>query len=156
MKKPAPKDNPFRPEKISLENMQLTRFEVSASNDFVLDDVNGYKVQHGIELAFNIEDKRARVDFKLQVTSTSNLADSGVANGNFEIVFIYKVGNLDELAAQESTGKLIINAALSSSLASISFSTSRGILLTRCYGTALQNFVLPIVNPGTLLQKSDM
>jgi hypothetical protein len=157
MKKRTPKPehipSPFQPELIALVNVQLTKFEISASDDFELDAVSGYNVEHSVELGFNVEDKLARVDFTLKVNSTSPDKGAGKASGNFLFVFIYQVENLAELTSIGEGNKLVINGALSSSITSISFSTSRGILLTKCSGTALQNFILPIINPSVLLNK---
>ncbi|GAO27720.1 hypothetical protein JCM15548_14569 [Geofilum rubicundum JCM 15548] len=44
---------------------------------------------------------------------------------------------------------------LGNALSSVTYSTSRGILLTKMQGTALQNFVLPIINPNKLLHSND-
>ena len=59
--------------------------------------------------------------------------------------------NLEELASSKKNKRLHLNPALTNAISSVTYSTSRGILLTRLQGTALQNFVLPIINPNNLL-----
>jgi hypothetical protein len=66
------------------------------------------------------------------------------------LIFIYRIENLEELATPEKNKQLHLNPALTSALSSVTYSTSRGILLTRLQGTALQHFVLPIINPNNL------
>jgi hypothetical protein len=67
------------------------------------------------------------------------------------LIFIYRIENLEELASPEKNKRLHLNPALTNALSSVTYSTSRGILLTRLQGTALQHFVLPIINPNNLL-----
>jgi hypothetical protein len=46
-----------------------------------------------------------------------------------------------------------LHPSLGNALASITYSTSRGILMTRFQGTALSDFILPVINPNNLLEK---
>jgi hypothetical protein len=69
------------------------------------------------------------------------------------LVYIYHVENLEELVKPAKNHLIDLNPALGNALSSITYSTSRGILLARVQGTALQNFVLPIINPNKLLNK---
>jgi hypothetical protein len=69
------------------------------------------------------------------------------------LVFIYHVENLNDLAKPDDKNLIELHPGLAKALSSVTYSTSRGILLTRLQGTALQNFVLPIINPNTLLHK---
>ena len=75
----------------------------------------------------------------------------GWDHNNFHLVFVYRVENLEELAKPDKNNLLDLYPALGNALSSITYSTSRGILLSRLQGTALQNFVLPIINPNKLL-----
>jgi hypothetical protein len=43
---------------------------------------------------------------------------------------------------------------LGNALSAITYSTARGILLTRLQGTAFQDFILPIINPNNLLNNN--
>jgi hypothetical protein len=73
----------------------------------------------------------------------------------FTLIFIYRVENLEELAIEDKNKKLNLNPGLANALSSVTYSTSRGILITRLQGTALQNFVLPIINPNNLLRNKE-
>ena len=48
--------------------------------------------------------------------------------------------------------EITIDANLGNALASISYATSRGILMTRFQGTALEDFILPVIDPNDLLE----
>ncbi len=74
------------------------------------------------------------------------------ANGSFHLVFIYRIENFEELVTTGENNRLKLNSLLANALASVTYSTSRGILLTRLQGTVLQNFVLPVINPNSLLR----
>jgi hypothetical protein len=67
------------------------------------------------------------------------------------LVFIYQTENLKDLAKPDDNNLIKLDPGLANALSSVTYSTSRGILLTRLQGTALQNFVLPIINPNKLL-----
>jgi hypothetical protein len=87
----------------------------------------------------------------VSVKTDSKGENESEANGNFHLIFIYRIENLEELAIPEKNKRLNLNPGLANALSSVTYSTARGILLTRLQGTALQNFVLPIINPNNLL-----
>jgi hypothetical protein len=114
------------------------------------DDVESHSLNIGYETQFNLGDKMVKSDIKVEVSAV--IDGKEVGSGHFELVFIYHVENLDELAL-ENGGKIKVNGGLSNTLASITYSTTRGILMTRFQGTVLKNFILPIINPNELVAK---
>ncbi len=71
----------------------------------------------------------------------------------FHFVYVFHVENLQELAIPDENKGISLNGGLGNALASITYSTSRGILLTRLKGTGLENFILPVIDPNSLLKK---
>jgi hypothetical protein len=51
----------------------------------------------------------------------------------------------------DKTEQLEVNNGLANALASMTYSTSRGVLLTRLQRTALEAFILPVIDPNELL-----
>jgi hypothetical protein len=142
----------FNPEKIIWVNFKMIKAQVEASENFDFGTVVGHELDNSMRLSFDLNNKLAKVDFFLRVTTRSNGGNEEEANGNFQLTFIYLVENLEELATPQESNRLDLDPRLANALSSVTYSTARGILLTRLQGTALQDFVLPIINPATLLQ----
>lgn len=147
-----PDKSVFDPEKISLIDFKMLKGQVDAPENFDVSKVAGHQLEHSLQLGFNLEDKLAKADFTINVKTDSKVENPIEATGTFHLIFIYRVENIGELAIVEKKGRLKINQSLATALSSVTFSTSRGILLTRLQGTALQNFILPIINPNKLLE----
>ncbi|MGY6560665.1 MAG: hypothetical protein ACXITV_01020 [Luteibaculaceae bacterium] len=141
----------FVPEKLSLIEFKFIKGQVDTPEEFNLDKVAGHQLENTLQLAFNIEEKLVRADLKVEIKTESKGGNPKESIGNFQLVFIYRVENLEELAKPDKNNLLDLHPALGNALSSITYSTARGILLTRLQGTALQNFVLPIINPNKLL-----
>jgi hypothetical protein len=141
----------FDPEKITLIDFKMIKGQVDTPENFDINKVVGHQLDNSLQLGFNLEDKMAKADFTVSVKTDSKGENESEANGNFHLIFIYRIENLEELAIPEKNKRLNLNPGLANALSSVTYSTARGILLTRLQGTALQNFVLPIINPNNLL-----
>jgi len=142
----------FNPDKITLVDVKITKGQVDSPEDIDVGKIVGYQLDNSLQLGFNLEEKLAKADFTISINSDSKGANVVEASGNFHLIFIYKIDNLAELAIPDKNNRLNVNPGLANSLSSVTYSTSRGILITRLQGTALQNFVLPIINPTNLLR----
>lgn len=143
--------NVFDPEKITLIDFKMIKGQVDTPENFDISKVVGYQLDNSLQLGFNLDNKLAKADFTVSVKTESKGKNESEATGNFHLIFIYQIENLEELATPEKNKRLSLNPGLANALSSVTYSTSRGILLTRLQGTALQNFVLPIINPNKLL-----
>jgi len=143
--------NNFEPEKIALIDFKMIKGQADTPEIFDINKVVGHKLDNTLQLGFNLEEKLAKATFKVSVITDSKGGNECEASGNFHLIFIYRIENLEELSFPEKNKRLHLNPALTNALSSVTYSTSRGILLTRLQGTALQHFVLPIINPNNLL-----
>lgn len=117
-----------------------------------MDLIQGHPVQVDFDTGYNLSDNLVKADLLFSVETESS-QEQEEASGCFKLSFIFYVSNLDELVVSlPETGSLQINPSLGNAIASISYSTSRGILMTRFNGTALSNFILPVINPNDLLK----
>lgn len=144
-------NNIFEPEKIVIVEFKTVKDQVNTPDDFDTTKVEGYHVDNSMQFGFNLNDKLVKVDFSTEIKTESKAQNTKESTGNFHFVFIYHVDNLEELAKTDSNNLIELHPALANALSSVTYSTSRGILLTRLLGTALQKFVLPIINPNNLL-----
>lgn len=141
----------FDPEKLSIIEFKFIKEQVDTPEDFINDKVDGHKLENSLQLAFNLEEKLVKADFTVEIKTESKGLSLKETTGSFHLVFIYRVENLEELAKPDKNNLLDLNPTFGNALSSITYSTSRGILLTRLQGTALENFILPIINPNKLL-----
>jgi hypothetical protein len=132
----------------------MIKGQVDTPENFDISKVVGHQLDKSLQLGFNLEDKMAKADFTVSVKTDSKGENESEATGNFHLIFIYRIENLEDLAMPEKNKRLNLNPGLANALSSVTYSTSRGILLTRLQGTALQNFILPIINPNKLLHNN--
>jgi hypothetical protein len=148
-------NNIFDPEKISIVDFKMVKGQVDTSEYFDPSKIEGYHLENGLQFGFSRDEKLVKADFTIDITTESKGQNQRESSGNFHFVFIYHVENWEELAKSNKNNLIKLHPTLSNALSSVTYSTSRGILLTRLQGTALQNFVLPIINPNTLLNNKD-
>ena len=144
--------NLLKPEKIEIVDFKIIRGQINSPFDFEEDKVQGHNFDVDFELGFNIPDKLIKADFSINVETNSEIEGTEEATGAFSLVYVFHVDNMAELTKLEEDKTVTISAALGSALAAITYSTSRGILMTRFQGTALSNFILPVINPNKLTE----
>lgn len=144
--------NLLKPEKIEIVDFKIIRGQINSPFDFEEDKVQGHNFDVDFELGFNIPDKLIKADFSINVETNSEIEGTEEATGAFSLVYVFHVDNMEELTKLEEDKTVTISAALGSALAAITYSTSRGILMTRFQGTALSNFILPVINPNKLTE----
>ena len=149
------KKSHFHPEKLTIIEYRVLKGHVEASAEFNDDIELGYKITQSLELGFNLEAKLAKCELTFNIDTISKPLDQKEAKGTYQIFFIFKVDNFDDLVHQKSIDLPIdVDAVLAQHLAAISYSTSRGILLTKLMGTPFDKFMLPIVDPKNLLENT--
>lgn len=141
----------FYPEKIHLVKVEIIKCHIDSPFEFSSDKIKGHEFSMEFDLGFNLEDKLIKADFKLNIASKSDGENIEEASGIFHFTFIFNVENLNELAIPDSDLSINLNGSLGNALASITYSTTRGILFTRLKGTALENFILPVIDPNELV-----
>ncbi len=144
--------NALQPEKIHITDFKITKGHIESPFEFNNTNVEGHSYTVDLELGFKLDEKLIKADLTISVTTKSiDNTNEDEASGEFCFAFIFYVDNIEELTTTEN--ELVnLNIALGNAISSISYSTSRGILLTRFQGTALSNFILPVINPNDLLK----
>lgn len=143
----------LQPEKIEIVDFKIIKGQIISPFDFEIDEVEGHTFNVDFELGFNLDDKLVKADFSINVETKSKQADIEEAVGTFSFVYVFYVENIEELTTLEKDQTVTLHPSLGNALASITYSTSRGILMSRFQGTALSDFILPVINPNNLLEK---
>jgi hypothetical protein len=141
----------FDPEKLSILDFKFVKGQVETPEDFDVTKIEGHHLENSLLLATDMSQNLIKADFNIEIKTDSQGQNIEEATGSFHLVFVYKVDNLEELANWENPNILELNPVLGNALASITYSTARGIMLTRLQGTAFMDFILPIINPNKLL-----
>lgn len=139
------------PHKIHIIDFHIVEGLLSNPYDFDKKKVVGHDFSSNLDMGFNLEKNFTKVDFKVKINSKSDGANTEEAQGSFHFVFLFEVENLNELTETKEDNTVSISGALGNALASITYSTSRGILMTRFQGTPLKDFILPVIDPNDLL-----
>lgn len=136
---------------LSMIDYKIIKGNIDTPEGFNAGDVTGYTVNDNLELSFSPHKKWVKADYSIEVSTCCTT--SPAASVFFHFVFIYNVENFEELATIKEGKKIVVDQQLVSSIAAISYSTTRGILLTRLQGTVMSDFILPITNTNDLLNK---
>lgn len=135
----------FNPEMLRMESCTITKFSMVNPEVFNEAMIRGFHTDNTLGLSFNFDESLVRANFRLIIKSESD--NEHQAQASFNIVYIFHVENMEEYATPnyEKT-EVLLDPLCGSFINSISYSTSRGILLSKLQGTIMQSFILPIVN----------
>lgn len=138
------------PNKIQLLRVDIVKGLIENPPGLEQEDIVGYEFGMGYSNGFNPEEKLAKTELEIRITSQDH-EEGPQAKGLFLLAFLFKVDNLEELVKHKEEG-IVVSPHLGNAMASISYSTARGILLTRFQGTILKDFILPVIDPNELLK----
>ena len=144
----------FDPQCVILHSYRIVKAEIDTPLDYTGYEQGEYSYKVHFESAFRLDDNWMRTMLEVEVELPSeNLEEKG-AKAYFQIIFYFEVLNLEDLVTLKKKKPPLIDENLHISLASVTYSTSRGILMTRLENTALKGFFLPIISPSTLINTS--
>lgn len=143
----------FDPNKVEIIDFKITKGRIDAPFEFDDASIENFETTMSFHPSFDVENRLVRVDMGFEIT-TKSTTHQLEATAEFNFVYLFKVENLLDLVAMNKKKIVSVNENLTVALAAIAFSTSRGILMTRLQGTALENYILKIIAPEDLLSPS--
>jgi hypothetical protein len=139
------------PEKIHLIDFQIVRAEIYNPDVFNDSEIEAYKNNFDFKLAFNFEEKKIRATLIVDVETVSfpnkNISEAKI---HFELNYFILVENLEDLSVLHKNNQLELKLGLGNTIASIVYSTSRGVLMTRLQGTSMSKYIMPVIDPNSL------
>lgn len=106
----------------------------------------------GIEFSFNRDTNYLSVRLDLRIHPVDTDGQALPVEGRFHTHFGFVVANLEEqLEAASPEAEATPNFMLTMSLLSISYSTSRGMILGKVAGTVFEGYCLPLMDARELL-----
>ncbi len=143
----------IQPEKIVIKEFRLIKGQLDSPYDFRISGIKSFDFNVNLAIGVNIDENLIKSDFDLTVATVSD-AETTEANASYQITFLFLVDNLNEHAQTQDDGFVDWNPYLANAIASITYSTARGILWSRFQGTVMENFILPVIDPNELLRKN--
>jgi len=142
----------IQPEKIAIREFRLVKGQIDSPFDFKISNIKSFDFKVDFKTGFNLEEGLIKADFVIDVSSVS-IEPATEATCNYYFVFLFHVEDLKE---HTQTGENTIdwNPYLANAIASITYSTSRGILMSRFQGTVMKDFILPVIDPNSLWNKN--
>jgi hypothetical protein len=140
--------------KVKLEEITIVKASINNEEGVSSLDKNaGFDIKFKVTPGVNLSLKKIRIGFDctIQAFKDQSLSQQLGVNAMFEIYFVFYVDNLEELAKDDVDGLIDVSQDLVASLSNITYSTSRGIIYTRCLGTILSKTILPVISTSKLL-----
>jgi hypothetical protein len=134
--------------KIKIEEIRVVDASISNPKGVnVLHDDEELILDLTFETGVNIKNNRIKANLKcdLKPSKSTDIA------GSFNLSFIYHVENLSDLVIMEDNLVKEIDSKLLECLSDTTYSTSRGIIYSRCLGTIFKNVILPMTPSNTLV-----
>jgi len=132
---------------IRILKAQFEIMEEQYESDLHLSD---FKIGLKSETAFNYEEKRMRFRLYIKIVGQDDNDEPVGANGEYLLEYSYVIDNLDDFA-EENEGRKVVSPTLGATVAGISYSTARGIVLGRTQATDFDGVLLPVIDPYSLL-----
>ena len=142
----------IQPEKIIIREFRLIKGQIDSPYEFQIKNIDTFDFSVEFNAGFNLEDNLIRADFVINLATISK-EKADEATSSYHFVFIFHVENLNEHTTVADDKSVDWNPYLANAIASITYSTSRGILMSRFQGTVMEDFILPVVDPNSLLRQ---
>ncbi len=145
-------------EKIHLEGVRILKshFEVSEINN--QSEIDSFSMGFKSEAGFNIQDNQHRFSLFVKIKGLDKKEEYMGVSGEYHIDFYYYIENLEDFIhweegkeGLENDENFSVSQVLGATIAGISYSTSRGIILDRTQATDFNGVLLPVINPNLLL-----
>lgn len=140
----------FDPEKIHIKEYKVLNIELSNSLD-VFSATLDFEHIVGYNVAVNYDN--ALIKTEIEITITATIPGKESPKCHLKVAYIFDVAELKELITPLEGEKFNVSDDVLQSITVISYSTTRGILLSKTQGSYFDKFILPVLNVHALLDK---
>ncbi|MDI9365570.1 MAG: hypothetical protein QM541_11515 [Flavobacterium sp.] len=138
---------PFDISALVLKDIIIVQAGINNSKSISSVEGNSINLDIGMEAAFNVGSKMIRLTFKCDLSSSAHTE----LQGSFEIAFYFVVDEFEKLInVDEKEKKVNMEDDFLLSIANITYSTSRGIIYSRCLGTVFNKVIIPVVSNDSI------
>lgn len=140
----------IQPDKIVIREFRLVKAQIDSPFDFRISNIASFDFSVDFNAGINLEESLIKADFFVDIRTVS-AESTKEATCNSHFAFLYYVDGLAEHAQLQADGTTDWNPYLANAIVSVTYSTSRGVLLSHLQGTVLKDFMLPVIDPNALL-----
>ena len=145
----------INPVEIKIREFKLVKGHIESPFEFQAGNIASFSYKVDLKTGVNFEERLVRADLVTEVSTVSK-EKTEEAIASYHFVFIYHFEPIADHAKLDESGSVDWNPYLANAIASITYSTSRGILLSRFQGTIMEDFMLPVVDPNALLDNKPL
>jgi hypothetical protein len=136
---------------VMLDDIVVTNATINNPENIKLSE-SKYNITFEFTPGVNIPEKKIRIIFSCEIQAESPADRATLITAKFDLAYYFKVDNLNDLISEHNEGQeIVIDKEVSISLSNIAYSTSRGIIFTRCQGTALGKVIIPILSTDKIV-----
>ncbi len=141
------------PEKIFFQSIRVLKSGIGRGGNASIELSEKLRATIQALQSVNIEGNGVQIILIITIEGLNNKEELIAIEAMFEIEFIFTIDNLSSFIIEKDEEKKTVktDANLGMILLGTSCSTARGIIHSRLLGTALDGYVLPLVNARTLL-----
>lgn len=139
------------PEKIHIQSVRILNAHFSIKEDFDPDEFLSLAMGFKSETVFNLEKNLLNFKLFIKVEGLNKDEEFTGISVKYIIEYFYLIENLNDFADFEEDESYTISQQLGATIAGISYSTSRGIILDRTQTSEFNGILLPVVDPNKLL-----
>lgn len=143
--------NNFNRENIKILGWKLLLEQINSPLDFDTSLISWHGFHVDMNLDIDPDDDILKADLRIEVITESEGDNMEEAQAVFHILYFIRVEDIADHTISREAEKIVLHNDLGNYIAAITYSTSRGILLSRVVGTALKDFILPVIDTDPLL-----
>ena len=143
--------NNFNRENIKILGWKLLLEQINSPLDFDTSLISWHGFHVDMNLDIDPDDDILKADLRIEVITESEGDNMEEAQAVFHILYFIRVEDISEFTISREAEKIVLHNDLGNYIAAITYSTSRGILLSRVVGTALKDFILPLIDTDSLI-----
>ncbi|PWH85705.1 hypothetical protein [Brumimicrobium oceani] len=139
-------------DKINLLFVKTLKSNIEVGSNFIKEEGQEYHLSLGQESGLNLDEKKIAFTLKVLI-EFPNTNEDAKAQAEFVLQFLFEIENLDKLVTLDDEGAITVSGELSMTLAGISYSTARGIILNTTEQSTIRGILLPVISPAKLFTK---
>ena len=141
----------FNPENIKILGWNLALEQISSPHNFDSSQIAYHGFHADMELDINPDDDVLKVSLRIEVITESEDHNLEEAQAVFQFIYYIRLEDISAYTLSREEDKIVLHSDPGNYIAALTYSTSRGILLSRVLGTALKDFILPVIDTDVLL-----
>ena len=141
--------------KLIMLNAKVLSFSINNPNNILVTGKNLESFDFSIDTknAINLSSLYVKISPKIRIDVILKISHkSNNIFGKFDFDFLFLVEDLNKFIIKKKN-KVLMKESLAANLIGISYSTARGIIISKSIGTCIENAILPIIYPHDLLKR---